>query len=145
MYALRLSKLRSVLAALAISLASVMAFAVVPASPAGASDPANSYIWTDLYTQGHWYSCLADIHHRTNLYGYAVASTDNGRNYPGEAYDCYSSWADVYYPYLQKASSGWYYFPSVSASSYQASPAYSEHMACMGHTTFHCTGVSGLS
>lgn len=98
----------------------------------------------EMVEGGH--GCKANIGHMTNVYGYAIAWTDWPRSpYTGINMNCYRSAADVYYPYLQVQYSGWGYFDSLSASTYQTSPVLSEHNMCYapGHPGYGGCAADG--
>jgi hypothetical protein len=120
-------KIAGSIAVVAVAAASL----VSAAPPAGASDPRHTSIGLSIGSFPNQTGCLADVHHFTNLYGYAIASTDNGRIGPfDQAVSCWRSAADVFY-YPNKTISGWGYFNSYSVSPYPAHPTYSEHNICL--------------
>jgi hypothetical protein len=92
--------------------------------------------------------CRADVHHETNMFGYAVAWTDNPRvpPYGGMFISCWRSAADVFY-FFQWTNSGWGYFNSVSNSPNQTSVILSRHNICFdeGYPTHGgCMGLTDL-
>jgi hypothetical protein len=128
----------------AVGLAILVAGAVIARdeAPVSATDPAHAY---GIYKVSGAVGCMADVHHATNLFGYATAWTDNPRKPSWVAsYGCDRSAADVFYPFLQKTTSGWGYFNSSSASPYQASPTYSEHNVCLSTGPCYAPPMYGL-
>jgi hypothetical protein len=127
-----------------VAVAAALIGLAVLTPPAGATDPANSSVGYSVGSYPNRTGCLADVHHVTNLYGYAVAWTDNGRIGPFDQYvSCYQSAADVFY-YPNKTLSGWGFFNSMSTSPYPASPTYSEHNVCTSPFLCYAPPMFGL-